>query len=346
MDKGYFVDEHKDTNASESELNAGLDLIYGLIFSAGSPEATELVKNNEQFSQIYDYLVELRQIVISFAKGDFTKDVKLRGFLGGSLKNLQANLRHLSWQVEIVAAGDFSQRVDFMGEFSTTFNSMVIRLHQSLEDLRQQEELLTAFTESLKQEIAVRIKAEEALRLSEERYRTLAALDPLTGQYNRCHFFNLALSEVARLKRNNGVITLCMLDVDFFKKFNDNYGHLNGDLCLQQLTKTAHSALRQMDIMGRYGGEEFIFLFPETGHEGGVQVAERLRSAIEETPIELDDGQMVGITVSIGVTVIEGSKITNKPDVVLREAVQLADAALYKAKAEGRNKVISSFDSD
>lgn len=175
------MDECKDTNASESELNAGLDLIYGLIFSTGSPEATELVKNNEQFSQIYDYLVELRQIVISFAKGDFTKDVKLRGFLGGSLKNLQANLRHLSWQVEMVAAGDFSQRVDFMGEFSTAFNSMVIRLHQSLEDLRQQEELLTAFTESLKQEIAVRIKAEEALRLSEERYRTLAALDPLTG---------------------------------------------------------------------------------------------------------------------------------------------------------------------
>ena len=71
------MDECKDTNASESELNAGLDLIYGLIFSTGSPEATELVKNNEQFSQIYDYLVELRQIVISFAKGDFTKDVKL-----------------------------------------------------------------------------------------------------------------------------------------------------------------------------------------------------------------------------------------------------------------------------
>ena len=247
------MDEHKNTNASESELNAGLDLIYGLIFSTGSPEATELVKNNEQFSQIYDYLVELRQIVISFAKGDFTKDVKLRGFLGGSLKNLQANLRH---------------------------------------------------------------------------------------------FFNLALSEVARLKRNNGVITLCMLDVDFFKKFNDNYGHLNGDLCLQQLTKTAQSTLRQMDIMGRYGGEEFIFLFPETAHEAGVQVAERLRSAIEETPIELDDGRRVGITVSIGVTAIEGSKITNKPDIVLREAVQLADAALYKAKAEGRNKVISSFDSD
>ena len=95
---------------------------------------------------------------------------------------------------------------------------------------------------------------------------------------------------------------------------------------------------------GKLAGEEFIFLFPETGHEAGVQVAERLRSAIEETPIELDDGQMVGITVSIGVTAIEGSKITNKPDIVLREAVQLADAALYKAKADGRNKVISSFD--
>ena len=340
------MDECKNMTTAESEQDESLDLIYRLIFSTSTPEATELVENNEQFSQIYDYLVELRQIVISFAKGDFTRDVKLKGFLGGSLKNLQANLRHLSWQVEMVAAGDFSQRVDFMGEFSTAFNSMVVRLHQSLEDLRQQEELLTSFTESLKQEIAVRIKAEEALRISEERYRTLAALDPLTGQYNRRHFFKLAISEVARLKRNNGFMTLCMLDVDFFKKFNDNYGHLNGDLCLQQLSTIASSAMRQMDVMGRYGGEEFIFLFPETGNEDGLQVAERLRSSVEETPIELNDGKKVNITVSIGVATIEGSKVISKPEMVLREAIQAADTALYKAKAEGRNKVVNSLDNN
>ena len=333
------MDECKNMTTAESEQDESLDLIYRLIFSTSTPEATELVENNEQFSQIYDYLVELRQIVISFAKGDFTRDVKLKGFLGGSLKNLQANLRHLSWQVEMVAAGDFSQRVDFMGEFSTAFNSMVVRLHQSLEDLRQQEELLTSFTESLKQEIAVRIKAEEALRISEERYRTLAALDPLTG-------LKLAISEVARLKRNNGFMTLCMLDVDFFKKFNDNYGHLNGDLCLQQLSIIASSAMRQMDVMGRDGGEEFIFLFPETGNEDGLQVAERLRSSVEETPIELNDGKKVNITVSIGVATIEGSKVISKPEMVLREAIQAADTALYKAKAEGRNKVVNSLDNN
>jgi len=336
------VADHNGANSVTSELDEALELIYKLLFSTSTPEPTELVKNNEQLSQIYDYLGELRRIVISFAKGDFTEDVRLKGFLGGSLKNLQANLRHLSWQVEMVAAGDFSQRVEFMGEFATAFNSMVIRLHRSLEDLRQQEELLTSFTESLKQEIAVRIKAEEALRLSEERYRTLAALDPLTGQYNRRHFFNLAISEFSRLKRNNGYMTLCMLDVDFFKKFNDSYGHLNGDLCLQQVSKTAVSTLRQMDIMGRYGGEEFIFLFPETDHDTGLLVAERLRSTIEETPIELENGKNVHITVSIGLTVVDGSKLTNKPNAALREAIHAADTALYKAKADGRNRVVSS----
>ncbi len=104
--------------------------------------------------------------------------------------------------------------------------------------------------------------------------------------------------------------------------------------------------MRQMDVMGRYGGEEFIFLFPETGNEDGLQVAERLRSSVEETPIELNDGKKVNITVSIGVATIEGSKVISKPEMVLREAIQAADTALYKAKAEGRNKVVNSLDNN
>ena len=286
-------------------------------------------------------MVVLRKLVASYAKGEFLADRELKGYIGGSLKALQGNLRHLSWQVEMVAAGDFSQRVEFMGEFAIAFNSMVVRLHRSLEDLRQHEELLTSFTESLKEEIAVRIKAEEALRISEERYRTLSAQDPLTGQYNRRHFFNLAISEFSRLKRNNGTLTLCMMDVDHFKNFNDTYGHLNGDLALQQLGKIAADSLRQMDFLGRYGGEEFIFLLPETDHDMGMQIAERLRNSIATTPVKLENGKTANITVSIGLTSVDGKNITGKPNSALREAIQTADNALYKAKADGRNRVVS-----
>lgn len=338
-----MADINNENNAV-SELDECVNLVWSLLLGPALPEIPESLKDHAKLQDVYEYLTVLRQIVISFAKGDFSQDVKLKGFVGGSLKNLQANLRHLSWQVEMVAAGDFSQRVEFMGEFATAFNSMVIRLHRSLEDLRQQEELLTSFTESLKQEIAVRIKAEEALRVSEERYRTLAALDPLTGQYNRRHFFNLALSEFSRLKRNNGTLSLCMMDVDYFKRFNDSYGHLNGDLCLQQIGKMSSGALRQMDFMGRYGGEEFIFLFPETDHDTGLMIAERLRKTIETTAIVLEDGKEVYVTVSIGVTSVDASLITGKANDALREAIQAADSALYKAKGDGRNRVASSQD--
>ena len=325
----------------ESELDQLIQLLNGLLMGASTPAMPKDLENNKKIKKIYDYMVVLRELVASYAKGEFSADRELKGYIGGSLKALQGNLRHLSWQVEMVAAGDFSQRVEFMGEFAIAFNSMVVRLHRSLEDLRQHEELLTSFTESLKEEIAVRIKAEEALRISEERYRTLSAQDPLTGQYNRRHFFNLAISEFSRLKRNNGTLTLCMMDVDHFKNFNDTYGHLNGDLALQQLGKISADSLRQMDFLGRYGGEEFIFLLPETDHDLGMQIAERLRNSIAATPVKLENGKSANITVSIGLTAVDGKSITGKPNSALREAIQTADNALYKAKADGRNRVVS-----
>ena len=166
--------EQKETSP-ESELDKLTQLLQGLLISRSVPALPKEFENNKSVIEIYDYLVVLRELVAAYAKGEFLSDHKLKGYIGGSLKALQGNLSHLCWQVEMVAAGDFSQRVEFMGEFATAFNTMVVRLHRSLEDLRQHEELLTSFTdtESLKQEIAVRIKAEEALRISEERYRTL-----------------------------------------------------------------------------------------------------------------------------------------------------------------------------
>ena len=338
------MSDNNDKHIESASLDEALEFIYKLIYSTSLPLKPDLLKENDKLSRIYDYLVELRGVVSAFSKGDFSPDIKIKGFLGGSLKNLQANLCHLIWQVEMVASGDFSQRVEFMGEFATAFNSMVVRLHRSLEDLRQQEELLTSFTENLKQEIAVRIKAEEALRLSEERYKALATLDPLTGQYNRRQFFHLAIAEFARIQRCKGIMSLCMLDVDMFKKFNDTYGHLNGDICLRHIAEISRASLRKMDIQGRYGGEEFIFIFPETDHDNGMLVAERLRSTLASTPVKLEDGKEVFVTASIGLTEVRGDNMNPDVEQASRDSIQAADDALYKAKADGRNRVVSSRD--
>ena len=324
------------------EVDELITLLIELLNNASLPELPQKFEDDEKVKYVYNYLCAVRNVCQSFALGDFSDHIHLKGYVGGFLKNLQANLQHLTWQVEMVANGDFSQRVDFMGEFSAAFNSMVVRLHKSLEDLRQQEELLTSFTESLKKEIAERIKAEEALRISEDRYRTMAALDSLTGQYNRRHFMHLASVELERLRRKGRVFSLCMLDADHFKKFNDTYGHLNGDACLKHIVGVISKVLRKVDILARYGGEEFVIFLPETHQQAALLVAERIRHKIESTPVLLESGETAHITLSIGVTTMPSDFFEGSPEDILRRAIQRADIALYEAKTEGRNRVKGS----
>lgn len=334
-----------DKNADSpqnNELKEALELLNALLFSGRLPSEPKLLENNADFAIIYNHLLQLRKAVSAFSRGDFSHKVEINGVMGTSLKNFQTSLNHLARQAEIIAGGDFSQRVEFMGRFASAFNSMAARLHRSLDDLRCKEKLFSSFTESLKQEIAVRIQAEETLRLSEERYKMLAAIDPLTGLYNRRYFFHLAISEFSRIKRSKGIISMGMMDVDFFKNFNDLYGHLNGDICLQHISRLSEASLRQTDVIGRYGGEEFIFLLPETGYASGMLVADRLRAALADTPVRLQDGRKVSITVSIGLTFVHGDTIGNELEKSLLKSIEAADNAMYKAKKEGRNRVVSN----
>lgn len=171
----------------------------------------------------------------------------------------------------------------------------------------------------------------ENARLYNELQR-LATVDELTGAFNRRGLFQLAQREVERALRYHRPLTAMMLDIDHFKSLNDTWGHLVGDRVLQALVERCRENLRALDIVGRYGGEEFFFLLPETDLAEALTVAERLRRAIEEMRVVFGENA-VSVTVSIGVAAMTPT-ITD-----LTMLIECADRALYLAKQAGRNCV-------
>lgn len=168
----------------------------------------------------------------------------------------------------------------------------------------------------------------------EDQLLHLATTDELTGLHNRRHFLNLSEQNLNRSRRYNEPFTLLMCDIDFFKHINDTFGHATGDLVLRRVSQTIKSSLRDSDIAGRIGGEEFAIILVQTPiDKNGFEVAERLRQAIESTVIVLDDGQEVPLTISIGA--VEPIY----PHDTLPTLLQRADQLLYKAKRNGRNQV-------
>jgi diguanylate cyclase (GGDEF)-like protein/PAS domain S-box-containing protein len=167
----------------------------------------------------------------------------------------------------------------------------------------------------------------------EHQLRFLAQRDPLTQAYNRHHFWQLAHSEMARVRRYARPLSIAMIDADLFKGINDQYGHDVGDQVLRMIVDTCHEGLRKNDVLARYGGEELIVLLPETLGEGARVVMERLRERVANTPLMLDDGRSVSITVSIGIAAV------NDPNEGVEPLLKRADDALYRAKHNGRNRV-------
>jgi diguanylate cyclase (GGDEF)-like protein len=165
--------------------------------------------------------------------------------------------------------------------------------------------------------------------------QSLALTDPLTGLQNRRSIFELGRIEFSRAQRMNRPFCCMMLDIDHFKQVNDNHGHQAGDLVLQEFAELCHRSIRDVDLIGRYGGEELIIILPETDRDTAVQVAERLRQSISEQRTRID-GKEIGVTVSIGVA-------TKDENTLHMEAlIARADQALYIAKHKGRNRVAIS----
>jgi len=165
-----------------------------------------------------------------------------------------------------------------------------------------------------------------------EELRKQATHDPLTGLWHHSAILDILRREFSRSKRENTPLCVLMLDIDRFKRFNDTYGHQKGDLVLREIAESMHQTLRDYDMLGRYGGEEFLIVLPACNPEQGVVAAERLRKHVASKSIDTPDGP-VHVTVSVGVAAdAQVGKLD--ANVLLRAA----DVALYRAKDAGRNR--------
>jgi diguanylate cyclase (GGDEF)-like protein len=166
--------------------------------------------------------------------------------------------------------------------------------------------------------------------------KKLAITDGLTKLFNSRHFYNQLELEVDRSNRYAHALALLLLDIDNFKKYNDTYGHLEGDKVLVRLGQAIHTCLRSMDSAYRYGGEEFTVILPETKGEEALAVAERIRTVVENENFSPRSDTKAPITISLGVTEFY-------PKEKIETFVKRADEAMYLSKDQGRNRVSSLF---
>ena len=170
----------------------------------------------------------------------------------------------------------------------------------------------------------------EKIRLFQE-IKTLSIHDGLTGIYNHTYIINKLNEEIERAKRYHSDLSVMLFDLDNFKDVNDTYGHLAGDFVLQKVAELFTKRLRTIDIVGRYGGEEFLVILPETDLERAYVVGERLRTGVEQEPFIYEDHQ-IKLTVSGGIGLYQQGHIAN-------DLIKIADNNLYKAKREGKNRL-------
>ena len=199
-----------------------------------------------------------------------------------------------------------------VGYLTQVFNQMVARLRKGREQLAAANEALTEKNRELE---------------------ILSITDSLTGLYNRKHLMESLSGEIGRASRYEHSFALLIIDIDHFKKFNDNYGHLAGDEVLRKMGNLFQKSIRSCDYAARYGGEEFIIVMPEIGRDEGVKAAERIRASLAKEKIDAN-GHSVAVTISVGVA----SFPEHGDDA--QGIISKADAALYQAKKRGRDRVV------
>jgi len=219
-------------------------------------------------------------------------------------------------------------------------NDYLVKLPDKVELIARIRYHSKAYISQMERDAAFRAleKSQKELAEANKILERLSSLDGLTGIPNRRRFDEALKQEWQRSIRHSTALSLIMLDIDFFKLFNDTYGHQGGDECLKRVAKALESAAkRETDIVARYGGEEFGIILPETGSKGAFDVAELLRKVVEQENIRHESSKVSDhVTISVGVATWLPEKGT-KPDVLLATA----DEALYKSKENGRNQVTS-----
>lgn len=253
-------------------------------------------------------------------------DIALGGLLLGvwlalrMARGITRPLGHIIDVVERIGRGELDARVNkdeaaILQSLGFNINAMAERVNLAHGELQQKI-----------------LHATEELRKRKEEAELLARIDVLTGIPNRRAFMQAAEQEVMRAQRYGSKLSVAVLDLDHFKGINDTYGHAMGDRVLISRAKVLSHAMREVDIMGRLGGEEFAILMPDTPLSEAIQAVERMRLALEQNPVKAD-GQLIRSTASFGVAEYPGI------DPTVDGLLAKADGALYVAKARGRNRV-------
>ncbi len=262
----------------------------------------------------YAELVMLRRVTTALV-GGLMLSIGLLAYLFGHA--LVRPVRRLSEEAARVAGGNLDVDIPVTGlsevsYLTQVFNHMVSSLRNGREKLSD---------------------ANKALLETNKELHQLSITDGLTGLLNRKHILDLLDREISRSRRYEHPVSVLMLDIDYFKKVNDTYGHQTGDTVMRRLAELFCDALREIDLVGRYGGEEFLILLPDSDAQSGVRTAERIRKMVQNQKIETS-GEIVSITVCIGVS--SYPQYGQDADAV----ICAADAALYQAKSNGRNQVV------
>lgn len=241
------------------------------------------------------------------------------------ISNVREDLRYMHYRGEHRRTGSFlSVPLNYKGELIGVMNCGRTRV-----DGFSKNEI------KLLQLIANQIALSIANARLYAKTRELSVRDELTGLYNRRHFLHVLQLEWKRASRFHHPLSLLMLDVDHFKKYNDTYGHKEGDRVLKQMGHLLVKTLREVDTLARFGGEEFVVVLPDTDRNGALAVGEKLRRIVEAEKFTLTDQHAIPVTISVGVA--------NYPDdvIMLEDLIDHADMALYDAKDQGRNRVVA-----
>lgn len=414
---------------SEQEITYLYELLHT---SQPKTDMPDVDQANPLYSDLVITINQLREAVVNLSLGNLAKPINGSGYVLGCLKNLQALLRNLTYTSDRLAEGDFSQQVDFLGDFSTSFNAMTESLKALFDDLKKTQEQLREsesrhrlladhaddviwtmdlegkFTyvspsvyklrgytvEEVMNQSQEEVLCPESLiemqqglknaielvtkglpfktyrgeleqpckdgttvwtdvtvsgiyekngdfigmlgvtrditerRKMEDEIRRLSITDKLTQSYNRLMLDESIDTVFADAQSQGSFFSVIILDIDHFKQVNDNFGHQAGDQVLIKLVKRLQKEVRDTDIVGRWGGEEFLIILPNTANLEAISLAERLRKSIAQMRFE-GVGQ---VTISLGVA-------SYLNDQTPEQMISRADAALYLAKQKGRNRV-------
>ncbi len=203
----------------------------------------------------------------------------------------------------------------------------------SMDEAEKISSYVTDMIEELRGKLIDMDRYAQDLKTANNKLVEIAVNDGLTGLYNHKHAMHTLQIELERAIRFSHPLSICMIDLDEFKKFNDTHGHPAGDRALKHVSQILMDNIRNVDIAARYGGEEFMLIIPETMPTDTADVGERIRRAVEASKFNVGDGKTVSMTVSIGISAYMGLIVTAD------ELVSAADKNLYKAKHTGKNRV-------